>query len=62
LTARRYTPTVNVNVEVNSYSADYPQVEGGKDSKRLMYEQVAPLGEEIVETFLATNAELIIPA
>jgi predicted TIM-barrel fold metal-dependent hydrolase len=44
------------------YSTDYPHVEGGRDSKRLMYEQVAPLGEEIVEKFFATNAELIIPA
>ncbi len=44
------------------YSTDYPHVEGGKDSKRLMHEQVAALGEEIVAKFFVTNAELIIPA
>jgi predicted TIM-barrel fold metal-dependent hydrolase len=44
------------------YSTDYPHAEGGKDSKRKMYEQVSPLGEEIVEKFFVTNAELVIPA
>jgi predicted TIM-barrel fold metal-dependent hydrolase len=44
------------------YSTDYPHVEGGNDSKRKMYEQVSPFGEEIVEKFFVTNADLIIPA
>jgi predicted TIM-barrel fold metal-dependent hydrolase len=44
------------------YSTDYPHLEGGKDSKRKMYEQVAPLGEEVLEKFFVTNAELVLPA
>ena len=43
------------------YSTDYPHVEGGKDSKQLMYEQVAPLGETVTEKFFAANARLLLP-
>ena len=43
------------------YSTDYPHVEGGKNSKQELYEQVAPLGETIVEKFFAKNAELLLP-
>jgi predicted TIM-barrel fold metal-dependent hydrolase len=43
------------------YATDYPHVEGGKDSKLKMYEQVAPLGSEIVEKFFVKNADLLLP-
>jgi predicted TIM-barrel fold metal-dependent hydrolase len=43
------------------YSTDYPHVEGGKDSKQLMYAQVAPLGETVTEKFFAANARLLLP-
>jgi predicted TIM-barrel fold metal-dependent hydrolase len=43
------------------YATDYPHVEGGKDSKLKMYEQIAPLGSEIVEKFFVKNADLLLP-
>ncbi len=43
------------------YATDYPHVEGGKESKRKMYEQVAPLGPDIVQKFFVGNAELLLP-
>lgn len=43
------------------YSSDYPHVEGGTDSKRKMYEKVAPLGEEVVRGFFVENARLLFP-
>jgi predicted TIM-barrel fold metal-dependent hydrolase len=44
------------------YSSDYPHAEGGDDSKRRMHEQIAPLGEEVVEKFFVSNGELLLPA
>ena len=43
------------------YSTDYPHVEGGKESKVRMFDQLAPLGPDIVEKFFVTNARLILP-
>jgi predicted TIM-barrel fold metal-dependent hydrolase len=43
------------------YSTDYPHVEGGKRSKALLYDKVAPLGDDVVEQFFVTNAELLMP-
>jgi predicted TIM-barrel fold metal-dependent hydrolase len=43
------------------YATDYPHVEGGKESKARMFDQVAPLGTEIVEKFFVKNAELLLP-
>jgi predicted TIM-barrel fold metal-dependent hydrolase len=43
------------------YATDYPHVEGGKDSKMKLYEQISPLGTEIVEKFFVSNAALLLP-
>ncbi|HEY0229365.1 MAG TPA: amidohydrolase family protein [Mycobacterium sp.] len=43
------------------YATDYPHVEGGRDSKIRMYEQISPLGTEIVEKFFVSNAALLLP-
>ncbi|WP_236787745.1 amidohydrolase family protein [Amycolatopsis sp. GM8] len=43
------------------YATDYPHVEGGKESKQKMYDQIAPLGAEIAEKFFVTNSELLMP-
>jgi hypothetical protein len=43
------------------YATDYPHVEGGKESKQKMYDQLPPLGEEIAEKIFVTNAELLMP-
>jgi len=48
-------------VDVFCYSSDFPHVEGGQWSLRNVYERIAPLGEEIVEKFFVTNAELVLP-
>ena len=47
--------------DVYCYSSDYPHTEGGKWSQKTFYENVAPLGDKIVEKFFCTNAELIVP-
>jgi len=44
------------------YSTDYPHVEGGQRSKQLLYDKIAPLGDDIVEKFFVTNGELLLPA
>jgi predicted TIM-barrel fold metal-dependent hydrolase len=43
------------------YATDYPHVEGGKESKQRLFDQIAHLGDEVVEKFFVTNAELILP-
>jgi predicted TIM-barrel fold metal-dependent hydrolase len=43
------------------YSTDYPHVEGGKESKLLLHQKLAPLGDEVVEKFFVRNAELLLP-
>ena len=42
------------------YATDYPHVEGGKESKQKMYDQLVPLGEEILEKFFVSNGELLL--
>ena len=39
------------------YATDYPHVEGGKESKMRMYEQIAPPGIDTVEKFFVKNAK-----
>ncbi|WP_375476322.1 amidohydrolase family protein [uncultured Jatrophihabitans sp.] len=43
------------------YATDYPHVEGGKESKQKLFDQISPLGEEIVDKFFRSNAQLILP-
>jgi len=48
--------------DVFVYSSDYPHIEGGRNSLQRFYDQVAPLGDDVVEKFFVTNAEWILPA
>lgn len=43
------------------YATDYPHIEGGKESKRKMFDQLAPLGTDVLEKFFVQNAQLIVP-
>jgi predicted TIM-barrel fold metal-dependent hydrolase len=43
------------------YSTDYPHVEGGKHSKALLQEKLAPLGSDVLERFFVKNAKLLLP-
>lgn len=43
------------------YSSDYPHVEGGKDSARLLLERLEPLGEDVLDRFFKRNALLLFP-
>jgi hypothetical protein len=43
------------------YSTDYPHIEGAVQSKYRLYEQVAPLGPEMVAKFFVENASLLLP-
>lgn len=45
--------------EVYCFSTDYPHVEGGKDPVGKFMATVSPLGDEMVERFFVTNAELL---
>lgn len=43
------------------YSSDYPHLEGGRNSKEVCYDRVAPLGEDIVDQFFVRNSQLLLP-
>lgn len=47
--------------DVYSFSSDFPHVEGGKDSKNKFYENIAPLGEDIVRKFFVENPGTLLP-
>jgi predicted TIM-barrel fold metal-dependent hydrolase len=47
--------------DVYCYSTDYPHKEGQRWSMKTFYDQIAPLGDDIVEKFFCTNAELLFP-
>ena len=49
-------------VDSYCYSSDYPHVEGGRDSARLLYERVSPLGEDVVRKFFIDNAAWLVAA
>lgn len=46
---------------VFAYGSDFPHVEGGKDSKRVMQRKVARLGEAAVRKFFISNGEWLLP-
>lgn len=48
--------------DVYSFSSDFPHVEGGKGSKRKFFDNLAPLGEDVLRKFFVTNPELLLPA
>jgi predicted TIM-barrel fold metal-dependent hydrolase len=43
------------------YASDYPHVEGGIEQKKGFYDQVAPLGADIVEKYFVTNGSWLLP-
>lgn len=47
--------------ETYMFSTDYPHVEGGKDPIGKFLQRMEPLGEDAVEQFFVTNAELLFP-
>jgi predicted TIM-barrel fold metal-dependent hydrolase len=49
-------------VDMLAYGSDYPHVEGGKRSHLVMFDKVAPFGDEVLEKFFVRNAEWLMPA
>lgn len=43
------------------YATDYPHIEGGKDSLARATARIAHLGHDVVEQFITTNGELLLP-
>jgi len=48
--------------EIYAFSTDFPHPEGGTDPIGAMAADIAPLGDEAVESFFVGNAELLLPA
>lgn len=48
--------------DVYCFSTDFPHVEGGKDPVHRFQATLAGLGDDMVEQFFVTNAELLFPA
>ncbi|ATE63191.1 amidohydrolase family protein [Rhizorhabdus dicambivorans] len=46
---------------VYAYGSDFPHLEGGQDSKRVMEERIARLGRDAIERFFVTNGALLLP-
>src|SRR3974390_3084784 len=46
--------------DVYCYSSDFPHREGQTWSLKKFYENVAPLGDRLVEKFFCTNGELLV--
>lgn len=47
--------------DVYCFSSDFPHVEGGKDSKNKFFENIAPLGEDILKKFFVDNPATLLP-
>jgi predicted TIM-barrel fold metal-dependent hydrolase len=47
--------------DVLCFASDYPHVEGGKDPMGGWYNQLAPLGDKVVEKFFVQNGKWILP-
>jgi len=47
--------------DVYCYSTDFPHPEGRPWSLKKFYENVAPLGDKIIEKFFCTNGQLLVP-
>jgi predicted TIM-barrel fold metal-dependent hydrolase len=43
------------------FSSDYPHYEGGIDSKRMLYERLVSLGDDVLDGFFRRNAQLLLP-
>jgi predicted TIM-barrel fold metal-dependent hydrolase len=48
--------------DVLCYGSDYPHIEGGRDSRRVLTERLAPLGSSVLESYFVTNGEALLPA
>lgn len=46
---------------VYAYGSDFPHLEGGQDSKRVMEKRISRLGRTAVERFFVTNGALLLP-
>ena len=49
-------------IDIYTYSTDYPHVEGGRDSKRKFFDEIAQFGDDVVDRFFYKNATTLIPA
>jgi len=56
-----YMETYPHLASVYAYGSDFPHLEGGKDSKKLMLDKVARLGPDAVDMFFRRNGELLLP-
>ena len=48
--------------EIYAFSTDFPHPEGGTDPIGRMAADIEPLGDEALEAFFVSNAELLLPA
>jgi predicted TIM-barrel fold metal-dependent hydrolase len=48
--------------DVYAFSSDYPHPEGGKNTPQRLYEQLKPLGADVLEKYFRLNGELLLPA
>jgi predicted TIM-barrel fold metal-dependent hydrolase len=47
--------------DILTFSSDYPHVEGGKNTLRVLYDKVAPFGADVLEKFFVLNGEWLLP-
>jgi predicted TIM-barrel fold metal-dependent hydrolase len=57
----RYLERFPELTSVYSYSTDFPHTEGGKESKQVVYDKIARLGNEVVEKYFVTNGSWLLP-
>jgi hypothetical protein len=48
--------------DVYCFSSDYPHSEGGVDAMDKFYKRIAPFGDDALDKFFRSNAELLIPS
>ena len=48
--------------DVYCFSSDYPHAEGGLDAMDKFYKRIAPFGDDALDKFFRSNAELLIPS
>ena len=58
----RYVTDYPWVADVLSFASDFPHVEGGRDAVQIFRDRLAPLGDDVMDRFFATNPELLLPA
>jgi predicted TIM-barrel fold metal-dependent hydrolase len=48
--------------DVYCFSSDYPHIEGGKEAKQTFFENLNPMGDDILRKFFLENGELLLPS